>query len=141
MQNQSNLKTCQQDPIPSRGSREHRFLCLFLLLVAPDVPWLVTALLPSASLFFFFFPLVFLGLHSRHMEVPRLGVYLELLLLAYATATATQDLSHICDLHHSSWQRRILIPLSEARDRICHFIVSRRIHSRCATMGTPNNYF
>ena len=31
-------------------------------------------------------------------------------------ATATQDLGHICDLHHSSRERRILDPLSEARD-------------------------
>ena len=27
------------------------------------------------------------------------------------------DPSHACDLHHSSWQRRILNPLNEARDR------------------------
>ena len=33
------------------------------------------------------------------MEVARLGVELELQLLAYATATAAQDLSHVCDLH------------------------------------------
>ena len=32
---------------------------------------------------------VFLGLHSQHMEVPRLGVESELRLLAYTTATAT----------------------------------------------------
>ena len=32
------------------------------------------------------------------------------------TATATPDLSHISNLHHSSWQCRILNPLSEARD-------------------------
>ena len=51
------------------------------------------------------------------MEVPRLGVELELQLLAYATATATQDPNHVCDLHHSSQQHRILNPLSEARDR------------------------
>ena len=36
---------------------------------------------------------------------------------AYTTATATQDRSHVCDLHHSSWQRQILNPLSEARDQ------------------------
>ena len=36
--------------------------------------------------------------------------------LAYTTATATLDLSHVCDLHHSSWQCRILNPLSETRD-------------------------
>ena len=66
--------------------------------------------------FFFFFPF-FLGLHSRHMEVPRLGVKSELQLLAYTTATAIQDLSCICKLHHSSQQRQILNPLNEARDR------------------------
>ena len=32
------------------------------------------------------------------MEVPRLGVESELQLLACTTATATQDLSHVCDL-------------------------------------------
>ena len=31
----------------------------------------------------------FLGSHLQHMEVPRLGVELELQLPAYATATAT----------------------------------------------------
>ena len=40
----------------------------------------------------------------------------ELQLLAYATATAMWDQSRICDSHHSSPQRRILNPLSEARD-------------------------
>ena len=50
------------------------------------------------------------------MEVPRLGVESELQLLAYTTATATWDPSRICDPHHSSQQRWILNPLSEARD-------------------------
>ena len=36
---------------------------------------------------------VFLGLHSRHMEGPRLGVESELQLPAYTTATAVQDRS------------------------------------------------
>ena len=58
--------------------------------------------------FFFFF---FLGPHPWHMEVPRLGVQSELQLPAYARATATRDLSRICDLHHSSRQCRILNPL------------------------------
>ena len=46
-------------------------------------------------------------------EVPRLGVELELQLPAHTTATAMPDLSCVCDLHHSSWQRRILNPLTE----------------------------
>ena len=52
-----------------------------------------------------------------HVEVPRLGVASEMQLLAYFTATATQDPNHICSLHHSSWQCRILNPLSKARDQ------------------------
>ena len=35
--------------------------------------------------------LPFLGPHLQHMEVPRLGVKLELQLLTYATATEMQD--------------------------------------------------
>ena len=52
------------------------------------------------------------------MGVPSLGVESELLLLAYATATAMPDPSRVCDLYHSSRQHWILNPLSEARDRI-----------------------
>ena len=52
------------------------------------------------------------------MEVPRLGVGWELQLLVYptATATATPYSSHICSLHYSLQQSRILSPLSKARD-------------------------
>ena len=50
------------------------------------------------------------------MEVPRLGVKLELQLQAYTIATATLDLSSIFDQLCSSWQHRILNPLSKARD-------------------------
>ena len=54
------------------------------------------------------FFLGFLGPHVQHMEVPRLGVALELQLPAYTTAKATQDPSHIqerCELVDSvPWQ-------------------------------------
>ena len=33
-----------------------------------------------------------------------------------ATATAVQDPSHVCDLHHSSRLCQIIYPLSKARD-------------------------
>ena len=49
------------------------------------------------------------------MEVPRLGVQLELQLPAYTTATAMWDLNHVCYLHHSSRQCGSLNPLREAR--------------------------
>ena len=61
------------------------------------------------------------------MEVPRLGVESELQLLAYITTTEMQDLSHICDLHHSSLQCQILNPLSEARDQTHSLMVLSQI--------------
>ena len=76
---------------------------------------------------YFFSYFLFLGLQVQHMEVPRLGVELELQLLVYTTATAMQDPSCVCDLHHSSWQCRILNPLSKARDQTCHLMVPSRI--------------
>ena len=47
------------------------------------------------------------------------------------------DLSHICDLHHSSWQHQIVNPLSKARDWTHNLIVPSQICFRCATVGTP----
>ena len=36
---------------------------------------------------------------------------------SYTTATATQDPSYVCNLHHSLRQHQIVNPLSKARDR------------------------
>ena len=84
-----------------------------------------------------FFFLFFLGPHSWHMQVPRLGAEWELQLLAYATAT--WDPSHVCDLHHSSQQRWILNPLSKARDQTCILMDTSQIRFRCAMTGSPEN--
>ena len=73
-----------------------------------------TTYLSLVGLEFFFF---FLAPHPWHMEVPRLGVKLQLQLPAYTTVTATQDPSHILDLHSNLWQCQILTPRSKARDR------------------------
>ena len=89
-------------------------------------------------LFLFF---VFLGPHPWHVEVPRPGVQLELQLPAYATATATPDLSHVCNLHHSSWQRQIINPLSKPRDQTLNLMVPSQILFCCATTGTPGGHF
>ena len=51
------------------------------------------------------------------MEVPKLVVEWELQPPAYTTTTPNP--SHVCDLHHSSWQCWFLNPLSEARDQTC----------------------
>ena len=71
------------------------------------------------------------------MEIPRLGVEWELKLLAYVRATAMQDPSHICKLHHSSQQCRVLNPLMEARDGTHILMGTSRIHFQWATRGTP----
>ena len=71
----------------------------------------------------------FLGPHPCPKEVPSLGVKLELQLLAYTTATTMQDLSHICNLCHSSWQCQILGPLSEARDWSYIFMDASWVHN------------
>ena len=71
------------------------------------------------------------------MEVPRLGVQSELQLLAYARATAMQDLSHVCNLHHSSRQHQILNLLSEAKDPTCVLMDTSRIRFCCTTTRTP----
>ena len=75
------------------------------------------------------------------MEVPRLGVDLELQLPPYATATATPDPSHICDLHHSLQQLSILNPLSKDRDRTRILMDPSWVCYHWATMGTPSFHF
>ena len=54
-----------------------------------------------------------------------------------AAATAGLDLSHICNLHHSSQQRQILNPLSKTRDRTRVLMVTTWVHYHWAMMGAP----
>ena len=76
-----------------------------------------------------------------HMEVSRLGIESELQLPTYVTVRATQDLSHICDLHHSSQQSWILNPLSKARDQTRNLMVPSQVCFHCTTRGTPPFFF
>ena len=55
----------------------------------------------------------------QYMEVPRLEVESELQLSAYAIAIAMQNLSRVCNLHHSSRQCQILNLMNKARDQTC----------------------
>ena len=73
------------------------------------------------------------------MEVPRLGVESELQLPVYITARAMSDLKCACDLHHSSQQRQILNPPSEARDLTCVCMDTSQIHFHWAATGTPKH--
>ena len=66
------------------------------------------------------------------MEVPRLGVELELQLPAYTTATAMWHVNHVCNLHHSLWQC-----WSEARDWTCSLMDTSWVCFHWVTMGIP----
>ena len=90
-------------------------------------------MLKCLSLFFFFF----LEPHLWHMDIPRLGVESEIELPAYATTTAMQDPSHVCDLHHISRQCRIPDSQSQARDGTHILMDTSQIHFHCTEMGTP----
>ena len=46
-------------------------------------------------------------------------------------------MSHVCDLYHSSWQWRIVTPLSETRDRNCILMDACWVCYCSATRGTP----
>ena len=61
------------------------------------------------------------------MEVPRLGVKSVLQLLVYTIDTAMWDLSHVCNLHHSSQQHWLLNSLSKAKDGTCILTDSSQI--------------
>ena len=88
--------------------------------------------------YFFYLFICFLGPHFQHMEVLRPGVKLELQLLAYTTAKAKPDPSHICDLHHSSWKRWILNPLSKARDWTCILMDSNQDCYHCGMQSSQS---
>ena len=75
------------------------------------------------------------------MEVPRLGIELELQLLAYATATAMPDPCHICYLHHGLWECWILNQLTEVRDQTGIFMDTSQVLNQLSQMGTPYFWF
>ena len=78
--------------------------------VCPHSSYSITLMLIFLSFFFRAAPAAYGGSQARDES--------ELQLPAYTPVTETRDLSHVCDLHHSSGQRRILNTRTEARDRI-----------------------
>ena len=103
-------KTVTELCIPQLPWEDLAYGCSILHCFAPEGRKL-------SPYFWFVWFFVFLDLYLQHMEILRPGV--ELQLPAYTTAIATWDPSHVCDLHHSSWQCRILNPLSKARNWTC----------------------
>ena len=76
-----------------------------------NICWVPTIFFLSFSFFFFG------AAPTAHGSSQARGVESELQQPACTTATATRDLSHICDLHHSSQPHQILNPLNVARDQ------------------------
>ena len=83
---------------------------------------------------FFFFLIAFQGHTHGTWKFPGQGSNQS---CSCRRATATPDLSCICDLHHSSRQRWILNPLIEARDWTCVLMDTSWVPYHWATMGTP----
>ena len=90
-------------------------------LRSPELPAATERYSPASMLVFpLYYLFIYFSFYLRHIDVPGLGVESELQLPAYTTATATADLSSICDLHHSLGQRQILNSLIEARESNLH---------------------
>ena len=102
---------------------------------------LFTHMYSLSEILFYFILFAFLGPHVRHMEILRPGVKSELQLPAYTIATATQNLSCICYLQHSSQQHWILNLLSKARNQTHIFMDTSWVHYRSVTKGTPEILF
>ena len=77
-----------------------------------------------SCLFIYLSLIYFLGLHSWHMEVPRLGV----------------ESSYSCQPTPQPQQCWIFNPLNKARDRTCILMDHSWIHWHCTTVGTPYSY-
>ena len=74
---------------------EYRFSHFMASMVQSLRVWALRSTVGFVYLFIY----CFLGLHLRHMEVPRLGIELELQLPAYITTTAIQGPNHVFDLY------------------------------------------
>ena len=139
LQQSSKLKTSKHSV---NVTHCYYFWAVLLLLEGGGKQWLRRL---RSWFFFCFFLFLFLFFcflgHLWHKVVPKLRVELEPQLPAYATATAMQDLSCICNLHHSSQQHWILNALSEARDWTHILMDTSRGCFYWATTGTPKKIY
>ena len=120
---------------------EHAKLCFSWLFRPSSHPTTLASLVPFIFEFATCLFVCFLGPHLWHVEVLRLEVESELQLPIYTPATAMQDPSCICNLHHSSWQCWFLNPLSEARDQTCILMDTSWVHNPLIHNGNSCLFF
>ena len=111
---------------PRRGWAQCQALS-FMALSHSDVTMVLYFVTIPTSLWmscFCFVLFCLLGPHLKHMEVP-----------SHSNARSP-DPSQVCDLHHSSQQRRILNPLSKARDQTRILMDTSLVRFHWATSGT-----
>ena len=111
------------------GIRDHMVLCICILSFTMMLFYL------------FFWGGVFLGphplAHGGSQARGRIGAVAAHL----HHSRETRDPSHVCNLHHSSWQRWILNSLSKARGRTCILMDAFQICFHRATVGTKHYCF
>ena len=97
----------------------------------------------EVGLFICLFILAFvcLGLHPTAYGGSQPRGQLELYLPAYPTDTATPDLSHICNLHHSSRHARPLTHWARLRMEPASSWIPVGFVNHRATTGTPGSVF
>ena len=94
---------------------------------------LMNNVLAAALLIFFFFGFVLFFCVFRPAPAAYGGSQARGPIRATAASLHRRsDPSHVCDLHHSSWQHRILDPRSEARDGTCVLMDGSQVHFCCA---------
>ena len=105
------------------------------LLLHQNLFWALT--LPCTLLGFFVCCFVFFRAAPVAYGGSQVRVESELLLLAYTRATATQDPSRICNLHHSSLPHGSLTHWARPGIRPTSSCILIRFANHWATMGTP----
>ena len=83
----------------------------------------------------------FLRPHLQHRKVPSIGVQSEAAAAGLLHSHSKPDVSHACDLHHSSLQCQICNTLSKARDWTHILMDTSRVHYSWATKGTQSIFF
>ena len=118
----------------SKGRHSHVCLVFFFRCFGGFVFVVVVVVL----FFFFFFFCLFRATPLAHGGSQARGQVRAVAAGLHLSHITTQDLSCVCNLHHSLWQCQILNPRGEARDQTCILMDASQVNFHWATMGTPS---